>query len=446
MTVATEINFDGIVGPTHNYAGLSHGNLASQKHASSISHPKAAALQGLAKMKFLHNLGLKQAILPPHRRPDLGVLRRLGFEGSDAEILQEAHRQDPRLLAAVYSASAMWAANAATVSPSADSPDNCVHITPANLLTQFHRSLETSTTAKILRAIFPGDCFAHHDPLPAAAAFADEGAANHMRLCQGYDQPGIEIFIHGRSGEQSPAKFPARQTLDASRSIARLHQLDPQRTVFARQNPAAIDAGAFHNDVVAVSNQNVLLIHADALAEQRQVLQDITVKYQAIHGQGPVIISADSAELTLEEAVQTYVFNSQLVTMPDGSMALIAPIECQDHARVQQFLQRVLATSPIRAIHYQDVRQSMNNGGGPACLRLRVAVNEEQLSGVHPGVLFSDAIHAKLKAWIERHYRNSLDPADLADPSLRQESDAALDELAKLLGIPGIYDLQNIPA
>jgi succinylarginine dihydrolase len=446
MPIATEINFDGIVGPTHNYAGLSRGNLASEKHASSVSHPKAAALQGLAKMKFLYDLGVRQAVLPPHRRPDLGVLRSLGFEGSDGEVLQQAHRQDPRLLAAVYSASAMWAANAATVSPSADASDHRVHFTPANLLTQFHRSLETATTARILRAIFPADVFMHHDPLPAAAALADEGAANHMRLCPGYDKPGIEILVYGRSGERSPAKFPARQTLDASQSIARRHHLDPQRTVFARQNPAAIDAGAFHNDVVAVSNQNMLLIHADALADQSNVLQEISAKYNAIHGQGPVIISADSTELTLEEAVQTYVFNSQIVTLSDGSMALIAPIECRDHARVQQFLQRVLASSPIRAVHYQDVHQSMNNGGGPACLRLRVVVTPDEFKRINPGVLFTPELYTRLKNWIERHYRDSLAPEDLAHPRLKHESEIALAELAEMLGIPDICGATSPPA
>ena len=27
--MAYEVNFDGLVGPTHNYAGLSYGNVAS---------------------------------------------------------------------------------------------------------------------------------------------------------------------------------------------------------------------------------------------------------------------------------------------------------------------------------------------------------------------------------------------------------------------------------
>jgi succinylarginine dihydrolase len=436
MPRAYEINFDGIVGPTHNYAGLSFGNLASQKHAKTVSHPKAAALQGLAKMKFLHDLGVKQAVLPPHIRPDLWTLRKLGFDGSDADILRQAHEKDPRLLVAVYSASAMWAANAATISPSADSLDQRVHFTPANLTTQFHRSLEASATAATLRALFPGDTFVHHDPLPSAIAFADEGAANHLRLCKGYDSAGIEVFVYGRSSltaDQSPAKFPARQTLDASSAIARRHRLDPGRTVFARQSPQAIDAGVFHNDVVAVSNQNVLLIHGSALAEQSRVMGEIRDKFQTTFGDEPIIITADPVELTLDEAVQTYVFNSQLVTLPDGSMSLIAPIECREHARVQRFLQRVLAAGPITSVHYQDVRQSMNNGGGPACLRLRVVLTEDELKRVHPGVMFSDDLYAKLQKWIERHYRESLHADDLIDASFMRETTDTLNDLLLLL-------------
>jgi succinylarginine dihydrolase len=107
-----EINFDGIVGPTHNYAGLSLGNLASKKNAGQTSHPRAAALQGLAKMRANLRLGLTQGILLPHRRPDGEWLATLATDAANAGPLW----------AAATSASAMWAANAATVSPAPSSP------------------------------------------------------------------------------------------------------------------------------------------------------------------------------------------------------------------------------------------------------------------------------------------------------------------------------------
>jgi succinylarginine dihydrolase len=441
--MAYEVNFDGIIGPTHNYAGLSFGNLASQKHGQTTSNPREAALQGLAKMRYLADLGLKQAVLPPQRRPDLGTLRRIGFAGSDADVLWNASKQAPRLLAGAYSASSSWAANAATVSPSADAADGRVHFTPANLITQFHRSLETPATAATLKAIFPDEsAFAHHPPLPAGSLFADEGAANHTRLCDSYDSVGIETFVFGRDDSTShsgPSEFPARQTLESSRAVARLHQLDPARAVFAQQHPEAIDAGAFHNDVVSVGNQNVLLYHASAYVDAAKVVAEICRKFAACSDAQLFVIEAAEDCVSLKDAISSYLFNSQLVTLPTGGMALIAPVECRENARVAEFIQSVIeADNPIQSTHYIDVRQSMRNGGGPACLRLRVVLTEAELSRVNASVLLTESLYADLIGWVNRHYRDVLRPEDLADPLLARESAQALDELSQLLKLPGI--------
>ncbi|EGF31557.1 Succinylarginine dihydrolase, partial [Oxalobacteraceae bacterium IMCC9480] len=61
MLPAREFNFDGLVGPSHNYAGLSFGNVASFNNVKSVSSPKQAALQGLAKMRALAARGFAQA-------------------------------------------------------------------------------------------------------------------------------------------------------------------------------------------------------------------------------------------------------------------------------------------------------------------------------------------------------------------------------------------------
>jgi succinylarginine dihydrolase len=448
---ACELNLDGLVGPTHSYAGLSYGNLASQQNRQASSNPKEAALQGLAKMKLLMDLGVPQAVLPPQERPDVEALRLLGFGGTDAQVLKRAARDEPALLAACCSASGMWAANAATVSPSADTADGRVHFTPANLLTQFHRSLEPQITANALRAIFADEsCFTHHPPLPSADAFADEGAANHMRLCADYGRRGLEVFVYGRSAltpdAAGPHRYPARQTREACAALARLHGLSAEGTLLLRQNPAAIDAGAFHNDVVAVGNENVLLLHAAAFADGPAAVEQIRSAYAATGGE-LTVIEVREEQLPLSDAVESYLFNCQLVLLPDGTMSLIAPSECRDHVRVRPYLNSLVrADGHVRSVHFVDVRQSMKNGGGPACLRLRVPLTPTQRSRVHQGVLLDAALYDTLVRWVGSNYRDELHTHDLADPKLLDESRVALDVLTQILALGSIYRFQGARA
>lgn len=445
MSQTFEVNFDGLVGPTHNYAGLSLGNVASSTNAQSVSNPKMAALQGLQKMKFVRDLGLKQALLPPHARPALEILRRLGFSGGTASMLNQAAKQAPSILAAVYSSSNMWTANAATISPSADTEDGTLHITPANLANKFHRAIEPETTGHILRQIFAHPKrFTHHPPLPTVEHLGDEGAANHTRLCESHGMPGVELFVFGKyafdGSKPKPQEFPARQTYEASTAIARLHRLNPQKTVFAQQNPAVIDAGVFHNDVIAVGNGNTLLYHEAAFLDEAAVLTELQEKYEGeLH-----FIKVATSEVTVNEAVQTYLFNSQLLTLPDGSMALIAPGECAENQAVKARVDAMCAdaSNPVKTAHFLDVRESMRNGGGPACLRLRVAMSEEEFAYMHQGVLLTDALYDRLTTWVNQHYRDRLELKDLADPHLVEESHTALDELTGILGLGSIYPFQ----
>ncbi len=446
---AYEVNFDGLVGPTHNYGGLSYGNQASMRSGLSVSSPRAALLQGLSKMKLLASLGLKQAVLPPQERPDFKVLRRLGYSGSEADILTRVARDYPGLLSACCSSSAMWAANAATVSPSADTLDKKVHFTPANLVTYFHRSIEASSTGRILKEIFKNEeAFVHHDPLPATLSFADEGAANHTRLCRSYGEEGIEVFTYGRSvlyrADQGPSRYPARQTLEASAAIARLHKLDPDRTVFVRQNPHAVDAGVFHNDVISVGNRNVFFHHAEAFQETEDVVAKLRETFARLFNGDLAVLTVRKEDVSVEEAVSTYLFNSQLVTLPDGATHLLAPVECEESENVRAVLQGMSGgENPIAQVHYVDVRQSMKNGGGPACLRLRVVLTERELSLTHQGVFLTDALYLRLIEWGNKHYRDRLGLDDLADPAVAEESRNALDELTEILGLGALYDFQG---
>lgn len=453
---ATEVNFDGLVGPTHNYAGLSRGNVASLRHGGGVSHPRAAALQGLAKMKALADLGLPQAVLPPHERPALAPLRALGFGGTDAAVLAAAARHAPTLLAACSSASAMWVANAATVAPSADTADGRVHLTPANLGAKLHRALEPAQTARTLRAIFHDPArFVVHDPVPGGQALGDEGAANHTRLAPTHGAAGLHLFVYGHQvfgaprRPAGPQRFPSRQAREASAAVARNHLLADAAVVFARQNPAAIDAGVFHHDVIGVGHEHVLLYHEHAFAQPRLVLAELRRRYAQLHpGRELCAIRVPAAAVPLRDAVRSYLFNSQLVTLAPGHLALLAPTECAEHPRVRAWVAAHLAAgrTPLREVRHFDLRQSMRNGGGPACLRLRVVLTAAERAALPPGVWINDATYAPLVAWVRRHYRERLTPRDLADPQLLEESRRALDELTRLLGLGALYPCQGAGA
>ena len=443
---SVEVNFDGLVGPTHNYAGLSEGNIASLSNAQNSSNPKQAALQGLKKMKALHDMGLTQGVFAPQERPDIYTLKRLGFQGSDAQILAAAYKASPSILASCCSASTMWTANAATVSPSADTSDQKVHFTAANLANKFHRSLEPKTTSNILQAMFADEkYFKHHQHLNDNEHFGDEGAANHTRLCQSYGENGVEIFTYGRfafnRNMPAPIKFPARQTFEASQAISRLHGLSTEKAVFVQQNPAVIDQGVFHNDVIAVGNQNVLLYHEQAYLNTDAFVEEVRSKFT---GEQLHFLKVTTEQVAIKEAVNTYLFNTQIVTLNDNSMAIIAPMHCRENKRVYDFLQSLIAdNNPINDVKFFDVNESMKNGGGPACLRLRVALNEAELQAVNPACLLSNKLYEQLVVWVNAHYRDKLMIDDLRDPQLLIESRTALDELTEILSLGSVYRFQQ---
>lgn len=445
-----EVNFDGLVGPTHNYGGLSYGNVASQSNSQQGSNPREAARQGLAKMKALMEMGFQQGVLAPQERPDVAALRSLGFTGSDAEVIQRAAKEAMPLLVASCSASSMWVANAATVSPSADTADGRVHFTAANLNCKYHRSIEHPTTSRVLGAMFNDDKhFAHHAALPAVAQFGDEGAANHTRFCRDYGDAGVEFFVYGRSAFDSrypaPQKYPARQTLEASQAVARLHGLRDDGVVYAQQNPAVIDQGVFHNDVISVGNGEVLFYHEDAFLETDAVLGQLQAKLAGKGGQFQGICVPRSA-VTVEDAVRSYLFNSQLLSRADGSMLLVVPEECRNNERVWAYLGQLTSQGgPVKEVKVFDLKQSMQNGGGPACLRLRVALKETELAAVNPGVIMTASLYDTLVQWVDKHYRDRLGEADLADPQLLIECRTALDELTQIMKLGSVYPFQRQP-
>ncbi len=420
--MTTEINFDGIVGPSHNYAGLSAGNLAATAHAGQVSHPRAAALQGIDKMRAALALGLTQGVLLPHRRPNHRWLASLAADHASAPAVLQAQ---------AMSASAMWAANAATVSPAADTADGRCHLTVANLVTMPHRSHEWPETLVQLRTAFADSAFAVHGPIPAP--FGDEGAANHMRLAASHDAPGVEIFVYAVRG----GRFPARQHLQASQAIARAHRLDPERTLFVEQSEEAVAAGAFHNDVVAVADARVLFAHEQAFVDRDRVYADLRRLLPEVE-----IVEVPASAVSLADAIASYLFNAQLVTTADGP-TLIVPEEARRNAPVWAWLQAHRdGNGPIRRVETVDVTQSMANGGGPACLRLRVVAAP---ATIDPRFLVDRAKLDRIAAVVERCWPVAIDPGALADPALLRDVEAAHAALLEVLDLSDYLTVNLAP-
>lgn len=425
MSEATvvEVNFDGLVGPTHNYCGLSVGNLASTVNADAVSHPRAAALQGLQKMRAVMALGAPQGFLPPPLRPAPGPLRAAGFTGDDDQVLAAAAREDQILFRAATSASSMWTANAATVITAADSGDGRIHLVTANLASMLHRSMEAADTHATLRRVFAdADVFAVHAPLAHGVHFGDEGAANHMRLAASHGSAGVNVFVHGARRD---GRFPERQALRASQVVSRLGGVS--QPVFALQAAGAIEAGAFHNDVVAVANETVLLAHKEAFADPDALAA-------ALEARVPGFRHVEVGGFGLDKAVSSYLFNSQIVTRPDDGMTLVAPAEAREDAQVWAEVERILAgDNPIDQALVVDLRESMRNGGGPACLRLRVPMNLAALARVDQRFLLTEARIEALSRLVERAWPEAIAPSDLADPALWAAASAAHAALETLI-------------
>ena len=445
----SEINFDGLIGPTHNYSGLSDGNIASKKNFLSVSNPKEAALQGLKKAKILINAGLNQGLFLPHERPFIPGLKKLGFSGDNETILKSAYEYSKVLLSNFSSASSMWAANAATISPSPDTKDGKVHITPANLNTMFHRSLESDFTYTQCKLIFSDTCFVVHKPALSISGYGDEGAANHLRISKTHEDKGFEIFVFGESAfkeeafaEYQKTSFIKRQALEVSKSVALSHKLDRNNVFYLQQHPRAIDKGSFHNDIVSLSNENIFIAHEKAFLN-RDVLNHV-LKHLELEVENFNYIEIPDKEIPLDDIISSYLLNSQLFTNGEGEMQLILPAEVQNYENCMQWLDKLKQTSDVKLFDFVNIKQSMMNGGGPACLRLKVILNEDEINKVNKNFILNNKRLELIEDLIEREYRDELYPDDLKDPSLLDESRRVLDELTQIFGTGSIYEFQKL--
>lgn len=426
-----EVQVDRLVGPTHHYGGLGVGNLASRQHSGQVSNPAAAALQGLDKMRLVASLGAVQVILPPQPRPDLSFLRSLGFQGSDGDVLRAAFVEAPDLLSAATSCSAMWTANAATVTPGVDSGDQVTRLTVANLVSSLHRAIEPPQTASELQRSLPTACRLI-DPLPGGAPMRDEGAANHMRLSAG-DGPGINVLVYGDEVPRPSVNWP-RQSRAACEAIVRGHGLPPENTVLLKQHPEAIDAGAFHNDVVAISHHDLLIHHELAFYDSGATLNQLESRFGELTGSELIRVEVPTSSLSIDDAIKTYLFNSQVLTGPSGKPVIICTSQVQEHAGARGLVEQWCQQGLFAAVHYVDLRQSMSGGGGPACLRLRVPMTAEDAGAIPPSVRWSESLDANLREVINEHYVTELTLEDLSRIEFYEQVQQAYERIGSLLG------------
>lgn len=441
-----EANIDALVGPTHHYGGLGVGNVASASHRLQISRPREAALEGLDKAAYVATLGIPQYLWMPPVRPHRQFLSTLGFGGDFSAQCRAASELAPEAYSATFSSAFMWAANAATFAPACDCSDSRNHVTLANLCSSWHRQSESRERLKQLDAMFAplqaiaGTATEVHPALPSLMPLRDEGAANHMRLCDATGLTGLHVFVYGEAASgPRPQRFLARQTRAACEAVARLHQLDPDRTFFLQQNPEVVDAGAFHNDVIATSHNDVLLYHELAFLDADAELERLETTYQLACGRPLIRVCIRQSDLAVSEAIESYLFNSQLLTPADAPdaprMLLLCAEQCARLPLVRSLIDRLLAdgSNPIEAVHFVRLDQSMAGGGGPACLRLRMQLPVDAVRRFAPESRWTPARDEALRRAIERHYPEQLAWSDLADRDCMAQFAEAQAALAAIL-------------
>ena len=436
-----ELNIDALVGPSHHFGGVGVGNVASQEHTRQPSNPQLAALEGLDKARLVAELGVPQYVLPPLRRPLTHLLECLGFTGDFQTQCAQARQAAPAAYSAVFSSAFMWAANAATVGPACDCADQRTHVTLANLSSSWHRMFEHTERYQQIERMFASSKqpVTLHAALPPLVPLRDEGAANHMRLSNARGELGLQVFVYGETDHAPrPARHLARQTLAACQAIARLHGLDPQRTFFLQQHPDAIDAGVFHNDVIATSHGNVLLMHEMAFLNAEDELSRLAGVFQQLTGSALRVIRVSNQELSLQDAVKSYLFNSQLLTPSNNpaSMVMICAAQCQRMPHVRSLIEQWIGASdnPISDVHYVSLDQSMSGGGGPACLRLRLALPASAIDSFAPAYRLTPTLAAQLKSLISEYYPDCLRWDCLASQENIERYERAHREMERLFG------------
>ncbi len=307
----------------------------------------------------------------------------------------------------------MWTANAATVTGH--------DITVANLSSSLHRSIEAETTIDELRELLP-KTFRIHPPLSGGHAMRDEGAANHMRLSAGDGHASVHVFVHG-DHDPRPMRHLARQSKASFDAIARRHALKPDQFFQVKQSAVAIDAGAFHNDVVAISHGRTLIHHEYAFHQSDRVMESLEEQFVEVTGQRLVRIVVAETDLPLDDAVATYLFNSQVVAAADDprNTMLVCPVEVSLHPVAKAIVDGWIANGHFRRVQFIDLGESMAGGGGPACLRLRIPMPADEVAGVSAVHRWTQTLDEKCEAVIDAFYPTAVTLKDLTDATFNEQ-------------------------
>ena len=443
-----EVNIDGMIGPSHHFGGLGVENKASELNRSQASSPRSAALQGLAKMELLASYGIPQFYLPPPVRPAWKWLESLGYCGDKACVLRDCYQEQPTLLSAAYSSAFMWTANAASVSCGSDTRSKRAKIKLANLNANLHRSIEESERLPQLERMF--EAVEHVDVLRGLSSsrpLSDEGAANVMRFFSRVGAGGVYAFVYGneaaesRESEDNSKKADGkrrrqpRQTRMASAMVARSLDLEPGDCFLIQQTSDAIDAGVFHNDVIATSHENLLFYHELAFHNSEEAVAGIKKRFLEKTGEKLEACLVESSDLRLDDAVDTYLFNSQICTDIDGGWRMFVPENCNQSESVQRTLERLQAQYPrLVSIDYCPLAESMRNGGGPACLRLRISLTPSQIDQIPASMRISLSTLSQLRKLVETEYPEKVEPSDFVNPDFAEQCERISLQIARLWG------------
>ncbi len=232
---------------------------------------------------------------------------------------------------------------------------------------------------------------------------------------------GFHVFVYGDADNSPrPSRHLARQTLAACQAVARLHRLDPARTFFLQQHPAAIDAGVFHNDVIATSHKNLLLMHEQAFLNAEPELARLASAFEQATGTALQVVMVRQEQLSLEDAVKSYLFNSQLLTPSgDGSaMTMICAAQCERMPQVRDLIDGWIALSshPISDVRYVSLDQSMSGGAAPRLFAIAIALPASAIDRFAPSYRLTAHRAAQLAELITDFYPSELTWETLASP------------------------------